>query len=278
VPTAPATAPTSALRLSDTVEITLTVEGPPPLRVEWPTELLAPASASAWQITPVGTATLSPDGTTWAQKFRLSPFVPGEALPVTFNPVRVNGTEVTPTSLTFKVETALRNPTAADARPVTGLEPLPDPPPSEPPFVLAGGTLTLALVAVLVTVLVVARHRKPKPVSPGTWVRERIAALQAARLHGGLSAAGFVAELAAAFRGYLTRRFGLRSEQKTTAELVSATSGVWDADTRGRVEELLNACDAVKFAGTVPTPTDCDALVEQAGRLITRWEDASGAT
>lgn len=272
MPSVRATTSAAVLRLSDTTEITLTASGPAPLRVEVPKELLDPASAVGWQVSPVGTAAVSADGTTWIQKLKLSPFVPGEALEVRFNPIRVNGTEVTPDPLTFQVITPLRNPTAADARPVTGIEQLPDLPASDPPLVLAGITLTVALVAVLVAVLVAARRRRAKPLSPGEWVRERIGALQTDRLHGRVGEAAFVEKLAMAFREYLTRRFGLATEQKTTAELMSAAETTWDTDTRGEVDEFLTVCDAVKFAGRVPTDADCDALADQAGRLVAGWE------
>jgi hypothetical protein len=259
------------LRLSDTVEVTLTATGAAPVRVELPKELLEPASAVAWQITPVRGAT-STDGTTWVQTFRLSPFVPGEELAVKFNPIKVNGTEVTPDSLTLRVETALRNPTAADARPVTGIEPLPAPPEADPPLILAGVTLIAALVAVLVGVLVAARKRRTKPLVPGEWVRERIGTLQTNRLSGRLTEAEFVECLARAFRDYLSRRFGLSTEPMTTAELIASADWVWDAEARTGVEDLLTACDAVKFAGKRPSATDCDALAEQAGRLVDGWE------
>jgi HAMP domain-containing protein len=277
VPTVVVTASAAALRLSDTVEVTLTATGVAPVRVELPKELLEPASAVAWQITPVRSAT-STDGTTWVQTFRLSPFVPGDELLVKFNPIKVNGTEVTPESFTLRVETALRNPTAADARPVTGIEQLPAPPASDPPLILAGVTLLVALVAVLAAVLVAACKRRTKPLSPGEWVREQIGTLQTNLLSGRLTEAEFVQCLATAFRDYLTRRFGLNSEPMTTAELIASADGVWDADTRNEVEDLLTACDAVKFAGRVPSPTDCDALADQAGRLVDGWERGIAAT
>lgn len=279
VPSVRATASASALRLSDTVEITLTATGAAPLRVELPKELLDPASAVGWQITPVGTATVSPDGTTWAQKHTLSPFVPGDTLTVRFNPIKVNGTDSTPNELTFKVETSLRNATTADARPVTGIESLPPPPPAaEPPLIAAGLAVLSGLAVALAVVLAVARKRVPKPLTPGEWVRERVDTLQSNLLNGRLTEAEFVECLATAFREYLTRRFGLATEQKTTAEVLASSGEMWDADTHEAVGRLLRVCDAVKFAGRVPTPADCDDLTERVHRLVDGWEKANGAT
>lgn len=272
MPTVRASTPATAIRLSDTADVTLTVSGPAPLRVELPKELLSPESAAVWQIAPVGPVTRA-DGTTWAQTFRLSPFVPGEVVPVAFNPITVNGTAVTPEpTLKFKVETSLRNPTAADARPVTGIEHLPDKPTTDSPLVVAGGSLLLALVALLVGVLVFARKKQAKPLAPGEWVRERIGTLQSDRRHGRLTDAAFVGLLAEAFREYLTRRFGLNTEQKTTAEVMAAGEAVWDADARRVVEQLLDSFDAVKFAGQLPTANECHAQAEAVETLVSGWE------
>ena len=122
----------------------------------------------------------------------------------------MNGTEVTPGQLTFKVETSLRQPTAADARPVTAIEQLPGPPASDPPIIFAGVSLLVALLLLLAVVLVAARKRKAKPIAPGEWVRERLGSLQVERSHGRLGEPGYVTKLAEVFREYLTRRFGLR--------------------------------------------------------------------
>ena len=272
MPTVVVRASASVLRLSDAAELTLTAGGPAPLRVELPAELLAPESAVGWQLVPAGPATRSADGAEWVQTFRLSPFAPGEALTVAFNPVRVNGTDVTPAPLTFKVETSLREASAADIRPVTGIEQLPAPPESDSSLIAAGVSLLGALVAVLVVVLVVARKRTAKPLTAGEWVREQLATLQSDRGHGRVGGAAFVTAVAEVFREYLTRRFGLNTEQKTTGELLEAGHTIWDADTRAEVEAMLSACDGVKFAGRVPGESECDDLTEQAGRLIARWE------
>lgn len=272
MPTAQVTAATNTLRLSDTTEVTVTVTGPAPLRVELPKELLTPETAVGWQIEPAGPAVRSADDTAWVQTFRLSPFVPGEVVPLAFNPIVVNGTQVTPGPLTFKVETSLRDATAADARPVTGIEQLPGKPSADSPLILAGGSLLVALVAVLVAVLVFARKRTAKPLSPGEWVRRQIGSLHDDRRDGRLTDAAFVGELSEVFREYLSRRFGLNTERKTTAELLQSAEETWDADTRCEVEHVLNSCDAVKFAGQTPTASECDALTDAVERLVAGWE------
>jgi hypothetical protein len=218
---------------------------------------------------------VSPDGTTWAQKYTLSPFVHGESLVVRFNPVRVNGTEVTPDPLTFKVETSLRNATAADARPVTGVESLPAPPPAaEPPLIAAGLVVLSGLVVALAVVLAIARKRKPKPLTAGEWIRLELSHTRDDFARGRWKPTEFAGWVSHLMRRYLHKRFGLTAEHRTTAELLADADAqsLWDADTRDAVEKVLRVCDAVKFAGAVPTPAECDELVERVSKLVDGWE------
>lgn len=268
MPTVRVTPSATTLRLSDTVELTMTVEGRLPLRVELPSDLLDPASAQIWQIEPVGGGTFSPDGDTWAKQFRLSPFVPGEAIPLRWNPIRVNGVELTPEVLTFQVETSLRQPTADDARPVTGIEPLPTSPPSGSPLILVGVSLLTLLAAALVVVLVLSRKRKPVPLTPAEWFRRELSALRSRSVAG----PAFVERFSSLFREFLTRRFGLNTERTTTAELIAAGESLWDTDSRSEVGRLLGICDAVKFAGRIPSVAECDALAQWTTQLVQGWE------
>src|SRR5439155_94444 len=82
----------------------LTVEGPAPLRVELPKQVLAPETERDWKIQPAGPAAVAPlpgGRERWAQAFRLDPYVAGE-FRVEFAPVKVNGREVTPAGFDVK--------------------------------------------------------------------------------------------------------------------------------------------------------------------------------
>src|SRR5437764_3781887 len=152
--TASLTLDRTAVPLSEPVRATVTVEGPAPLVVAAPPDVLAGASAEAWRVRPAGSASTEqlPGGRErWTQAYRLDPYVPGEAVPVAFAPFEVTAgggpaerVEVAPQAV--RVTTALKDPKAADARPVTGVE-------EPPPAPAAGGWPAGLIVAVAAVVL-----------------------------------------------------------------------------------------------------------------------------
>jgi hypothetical protein len=264
----------TSLRLSDALTVTLTADGPAPLRVELPKELLAGESAAVWKVEPVGPAVVSArgDGTArWEQAFRLSPFVPGEAVPVAFNPIRVADAAVTPDPLTVAVTTSLGRAHPDDARTVTGVEQLPTPPSSVsvlPPVIVA------AVVAAFVAAVVLVRVHRRRPAAeptPGEWASLRIAELAS----GGHTASGFADGLSDVIRGYLTRRFRLAAEPWTTPELLAAgdRAAVWTATTRDGIAAVLGECDRAKFAGHELTPADRGRLTAAVREILADWPD-----
>jgi hypothetical protein len=271
VPSVRATADSTAVRLSDTLTVVVTADGPAPLRVDPPKDLLAPESALVWKVELLGPATLTDRGTDqrWQQAYKLSPFVPGEAVPVAFNPLKVNGADLTPDPLTVKVETSLQTAKADDARPVTGIELLPAVPSAGFGWGLGltAGVVVLFLVAVLAALL---RHRaKPKPVPPTEWALAELDDLDPDRLTSRELTDG----LTTVVRGFVGRRFALAPDPFTTAELLAAgdAADIWSADTRTRVSAVLEACDRVKFAGQPATADDCRRWRDELRTAIMGW-------
>jgi hypothetical protein len=271
-PTATATADCPLIRLSDTLSVTLIADGSTPLRVELPKELLADESALVWKIEPVGAAEvreLAPGSGRWQQSFRLSPFLNGDPLPLTFNPIRVNGVEVPVNPLMVKVETSIRSPTAADARPVTDIEPLPPPTPTgfSPGFYLP--VLCAAVFIAAVAVVLLRRRRKPVPLTSHEWANRRLTELEATPL----PATSVIDGIVDVIRGYLARRFQLTVDPLTTVELLRTAdaAGVWDADTRAAVGSILEACDGVKYSGRTPGPEQCRDWCERTRAAVNGW-------
>ena len=106
-----------AIRLSSSLTLRATLEGPAPLRVEVPAEVLSEESAPIWQIIPLGSAKLVdlPGGLQrWSQDYKLSPFAAGDAVPLSLRDVSVSGgNDVSPKSvafpsLTVRVETSIK--------------------------------------------------------------------------------------------------------------------------------------------------------------------------
>lgn len=271
MPSVRATADQPAVRLSDTLTVVVTADGPAPLRVDPPKDLLAPEAVQVWKVEPLGPAALTDRGTDqrWQQAYKLSPFVPGEKVPVAFNPFKVNGADQTPDPLTVKVETSLQTAKAEDARPVTDIELLPAVPSGGFGWGLGltVGVVGLFLVAVLAALL---RHRaKPKPVPPTEWALAELDALDPDRL----TSRELIDGLTAVVRGFVGRRFALAPDPFTTAELLAAAdaAGIWSVDTRTRVSAVLEACDRVKYAGHVATPDDCRRWRDELRAAVISW-------
>jgi hypothetical protein len=253
--------------LSARLPVTLTIEGPAPLRVELPEKLLAPETEQDWHIRPTGPATQTPAGPQrekWTQPFRLTPYVPGLHT-VQFAPVRVNGVETPVAGFTVQVQVESADPDKPDprqARPITGIEELPPPAPAataEPnwwPAVLLGVVLLLAVVLALRRF-----RRRPDPVSPQQWAQTAFDQLQQAPRIGAVQ----VEQVAVIVREFIDRRFGIPAPQLTTGELLTAlTAAQWPAPTVHRLQQLLAICDQVKFAGRVPDEAECRHLLATA--------------
>jgi hypothetical protein len=270
---ATAVADRTSLRLSDSLTVTVSVSGPAPLRVELPKDLLTEESAAVWKIEQLGPATLAEDGNgsaRWEQPFRLSPFVPGEAVPIGFRPIRVGDQSVTPDPLSVQVVTSLTSPKADDTRPVTDVESLPSPPPSTAIFGPAFVAGVIAIFAAAVVFALVRRKVKPKQPSPHEWATGQLGSLDAERM----TAVELADRLTQILRGYLSRRFALTVNPFTTAELLVAgdTASIWSPDTRATAAPLLAVFDRVKFAGHEATPTDQRQWCLETGKLIATWE------
>lgn len=243
------TADAAAVRLADAVRLTLTVEGPAPLRVDG--DGPDAESVGAWKLTPDGPPSVA--GGRWVRRYVADPFVPGEAVRLGFDPLRVwagGATEparanVTP--LAVRVTTGVAEASPAAARPVTGPEDVPDPPAGRS----LDGTAKTAVIAVTVTVLTILalaqtsrlkRRRPPAPADPFAGL-------------GDLPAAAFAHRLSDVVRGRL-HTDARPARRLTTAELLP-----------GPARELLERLDAVRFGGEPLTPADRAGMLESVTAL-----------
>ncbi len=234
----------TTIRLSGSLTLRATLEGPAPLRVEAPAEILAEESEALWQIAPVGAARLVelPDGRQrWSQEFKASPFAAGPSVPLALREFSAaGGDDVTAKGVAFPtliihVETTIRTVKAEEARPATGIEELPPLPPSEgvPPGVVA---FVLAVALLLVGGLFHAsRRRRP--------ARELPPQERALRdLDAPVTEAELPNRIAATLRTFAAIRFGVPADTMTTAELAKVHP---DAE----LTAILEACDRARFAG-----------------------------
>jgi len=245
------------LRLSESLVATLTIDGPAPLRVELPQQLLDPITERDWKIQPQGTPTVSASGDNrekWIQTFRLDPYVPGDAMPVIFAAVKVNGREVLPGGFDVKVITTVTDAKAENAKPVTGIEELSPPPVIDTPVSLTKWVLVgLVLVGVISIGIVRWLRQKPPPVRPQDWAEAAFDQLSSRENTG----EALVAGAAAILREFIERQFGIPATTLTTSELLATPTQPWTVEQANTLTRILDRCDRAKFAGDVPDDSGC---------------------
>jgi hypothetical protein len=274
--TASATADRTTIRLSEHLRVTFAVEGPAPLGVELPKDLLSAESAATWRIRPAGPAKTEPlpDGRErWLQTYRLDPYPPCGDMKLTFAPARVAaGAAVRPAEarwpeIDVKVQTDLTGARADAARPVTPVEELPPGPPDEPERVgwYVAGTTTVVFAAAVLLALRRRWREKRRALPPGGWAAAELDRLERDRAPGGRLAE----RLAAVLREYVERRYGLPAPKLTTTELLAgAERAGWPAESVEALRGLLERCDRAKFAGEAPEETEGAELLSRAREWV----------
>jgi hypothetical protein len=270
--TAQVQADRTQVRLSESVRVTLSVEGEAPLRVEVPGEILDEESAAAWRARPAGPVAVTdqPGGRQrWARTYRLDPYLPGKPLHLGFAPARAFvGTDPQPKEVAWKpvdVTVTTEVTSAAEARPPTGIEEL-------PPVRTAGSLAdrvaafaALGVAAVLVGAAcawLLRKRRRVPPPSPEEWAAAQLDELAP-------DDPAFADRLSDVLRHYTEARTPVPATRLTTAEVragLAAAAGTLPAD---RLITVLEACDGVKFAARPLTPDDRDRLRTEARVIVT---------
>lgn len=261
------------ITLSEAVRITVTIEGPAPLRVEVPEKVLAPESSLTWEIHPDGPAKVEPiekGRERWTQTFRLKPWLPGEKVAIAFAAFKVTaGNALNPQSLTLPataiaVITGVAEPKPENARPVTGIEELPPlivEPPDRVGWLIVGGVTTVFALAVLAAL---RRKRRTKPLAPHEWAAAEFDRLERA----GAAGRELADRLAGVLREFVERRFGLPAPRLTTSELlIECERAGWSVEAATSLREVLDRCDRAKFAGDAPDAAEGAELRARA-RLL----------
>ncbi len=274
---ASAKAESTEVKLSEPVRLTLTIEGPAPMRgaVQLPEPLLTADANGSWRIRTDGEVEVTPlpnGREQWKRVYRLDPFVPkellGKPLRVTFNPVTVNGQPVTWPA----VDVTVKRKGAADAplpepHAVTAVEDLP-PPSSTHSRVwwpVLAGAFVFACACAVPFVVVLLRKRRAKPVPPGEWARATLAKLNASGANGAVIAE----RVAAILRRFVERRFAIPATKFTTTELSAATTEQgWPVEEAESLRALLDECDLAKFAGDSPDDDRSRRLISAAGDWV----------
>jgi len=229
----------NTIALSGTVQLTLTIEGPAPLRVETPREWFQPLTLQLWQVAPIAPAQvteLAEGQQQWQQSFRLDPFERGE-LQILVVPVQVRAAENAPAEVNFgplsvQVKTLIGKVELAALHPGTTIEPAPV---SERTLPLWPGII--ALLGLVLGFAIWVRWRRQQPV-PTLW-EQRAQELDAVVK---LAPADAAMQLSMLMRQWLEADTPLPATRRTTPELIALAAPASPV-------ELLRECDAARFTG-----------------------------
>jgi hypothetical protein len=174
-----------------------------------------------------------------------------------------------------RLEIAIRTTLTAtnrEPRDISGLERWPDAPMTRLLMALAVVT-ALALAAALVAIALRRRKASPPPVRetpPHERALRAIRALRARGIPGPEGVEPYYVELSAIVRRYLEDAFALRAPEQTTEEFIRAasTSHKLTLEHQQLVAAFLEQSDLVKFARHLPAPSDMEAALAAAERLV----------
>lgn len=143
----------------------------------------------------------------------------------------------------------------------------PDPGPSWGVLALVAILLLAAAGAALWAIL---RRGPAAPPEPDAWALAELARLSAEGLPARREFGRFADGLSAIVRRYAALRFAIPADKLTTREFVRAAESHSDfpaAETE-RLRALLTLSDFVRFAHAEPEPTECEAQLAEAQRLV----------
>ncbi len=254
----------NVIRLSESVRITLSLDGATPLRVDLPKELLDELSTKSWRIRPQSAAVVEDqpnEQQRWSQSFRVDPYIPGEAVHLGFAAVNVQaGTDREPKAIAWKslevrVTTTVKGDVLSEMRGGTGIELLPEPTVSQrelPPWVLA--TFLIAFAVMVMATWIGQRRRNHQTVR--TIEQQALANLD--NIPDGSTPADIL-------RQYIEARTGMAVLHLTTPELLQSLQ----PRVLPNLQVVLERCDLAKFSGVTPDANDRFELIEMAKRFVT---------
>ena len=250
-PTVTAKAVPESIRLSDTTTVTLTVEGDAPIAATTGDWLTDEATVS-WRIKKIGQAIVTPLSNgreRWILELQIEPDVPGKPVTLQFRPQSFRfGSNAVPQMVewpTISIEvTTQAKADAGDARLITGIEAVPDPPPWN--WGPVAGTIAILVLILLGLYFFVRRNtRKVEFLSTEDWLSQQFAKLEA-ESNPTWQAAG----IAKLLRGFVARKYGLVTDCRTTTETeaeVLAAQNISPSFDRVEFARLLYDCDHAKF-------------------------------
>jgi len=262
------------IALSDTIVVTLTMEGSPGLKIAPPRRLPAAAKWILDDTTKPEVTSIGPGRVRCRQTYRFSPREPG-TIPFVFPDIPIRDGEADPRTVAFDpieftVTTQITQPDRSMLRGQIDIEAVPSPPPEEETF--AFWWRVAASVPLLGIALFLVRRylRRRKPRSPRERALYEWRRLMALKLPERGRQERFIALLTLLLREYLGRDLDLPVRRQTTREFLQSVSqhpSLTDDDKRF-LAAFLHRADAVKFAHVEMPAAECHVWAEQLHHFL----------
>lgn len=133
------------------------------------------------------------------------------------------------------------------------------------------GPLALMVALGAILFMIVKRIRRKEMIKAPTISPAEVAIKELEALNGLLARIGlkdYYREVAGVIRRFLSARFHISVEGKTTTELIDALLAIHGMDSLGAVKGFLFDCDLVRFARYTPGPEEVKEVMERARGII----------
>ncbi len=269
------------LALSDTLTVTVSVEGSPGLEVE-PQELQVPGWTVLGRDKPTTTKPAAAR-LRWQQAYLLAPQSRGaltlQMPALRYRDLAAQWQTATWQPLTINVTSQLGPVETGKLRDLAQVE-------TVPPALAAGSPPWYLLLAVpprlLLVLLVYRYYRRNAPTTRRQPAREALRECErliTSQLPEQGRGERFITLLTTILRRYLERQYQLPARRQTTREFLQALADAdgFSAEQKQRLAAFLEQCDLIKFARVSPSTADCRALADEVRRLVEETSRSSHA-
>jgi hypothetical protein len=263
------------IRLSDTLHLTVSMEGDSSFEVQPPTAL---TTSKDWQVRrEAGPEKIALAGSrvSWSMRFRLTPLKPGELslglAPFRFrsNPETDRWEEITWQPIPVQVSTEVYRADVSELRDIAPPEELRPAPSWRIPLTWTGAALAFLLLLLSGWALWRRRGGRDAALSASQWALRELEAIPLPpQTCDGVES--FSIRLSDVVRSYLELRYQLPAPLQTTAEFLETMrrSPQLQPEQQALLRDVLEGCDLVKFARAQPSAEECSKIAALARAFV----------
>ena len=280
-------------RLSDLVDLTITIVHPSSIRIEPPvfgqsvgdfavrdySERTGVPTKNEDKEQTDATKQITQDSTTQVIRYKLEPMFSGKhlirSIPIVFIEKSAQGTVIRDIIQSEPIEVDVVSEFGEVSSDLSQVDPMTDPIAPKQSYLWVGLGVLVLFSLVLATVLWFIGNRRNNPIVAPVFSPEEIAQIALTQLIAEeLPSRGMVKEfylrLTGIVRVFIEGKTGLRAPEQTTEEFLRdmRASSRFDGPQAYRLQEFLTAADLVKYAGQTPDETSIMQSVERAREFI----------